>query len=77
MESLFVCAKMQTRPSKREMGANVPENERNKKQINDNYQYFDERLYGKRTVIERVNAWMDSCKALTTRYVMKQKRAIG
>lgn len=43
---------------KREMEANVPENERNKKQINDDYRYFDEQLYEQRTVIERANAWI-------------------
>lgn len=36
---------------------------------NDDYPYFkDEKLYKNRFVIERFNAWMDSFKAIATRY---------
>lgn len=61
---------------RREMEANVRENERNKKQSNDDYRHFDEQLYEQRTVIERANAWMDAFKALM-RHAMKQKPVIG
>ena len=34
----------------------------------EDYQYFDEELYKRRTVIERANAWLDSFKALLIRF---------
>lgn len=51
--------------------ANVDFNPRNNDNQNNNYVYFDEELYKKRTVIEQANAWLDSFKALLIRYETK------
>lgn len=51
--------------------ANIDFNPRNNANQNDNYVYFDEELYKKRTVIEQANAWLDSFKALLIRYETK------
>lgn len=51
--------------------ANIDFNPRNNDKQNDNYVYFDEELYKKRTVIEQANAWLDSFKALLIRYETK------
>lgn len=53
-----------------EIEANIAENPRNKKQV-DEYRYFDEELYKQRFVIERMNAWIDSFKALLIRFETK------
>jgi len=50
--------------------ANINRNERNKK-VQGQYRYFDELLYKRRFVIERMNAWMDSFKALLMRFEIK------
>lgn len=48
--------------------ANIRSNPRNKAKNTIDYQYFDEELYKRRTVIEHANAWMDSYKALLVRF---------
>lgn len=48
--------------------ANIYQNIRNKKQDSEEYRYFDEELYKRRFVIERMNAWLDSFKALLIRF---------
>lgn len=48
--------------------ANIKPNLRNKVENAIEYQYFDEELYKRRTVIEHANAWMDSCKSLLIRF---------
>ena len=55
----------------KETEANIAPNERNKKRLNDQYQYFDDLLYKRRMKIEHTNAWMDSFKALLVRYETK------
>ena len=47
---------------------NIKENPRNKRQADEQYVYFDEVLYRRRTRIEHANAWMDSFKALLVRF---------
>lgn len=59
-ELLTICAE-------KEIELNVKENRRNKKEC-DEYRYFDEELYKRRTKIEHANAWMDAFKALLIRY---------
>lgn len=51
--------------------ANIDFNPRNNANQNDNYVYFDEELYKRRTVIEQANAWLDSFKVLLIRYETK------
>ena len=48
--------------------ANIKPNRRNSKTLDYHYQYFDEELYKRRTVIEHANAWLDSYKALLVRF---------
>lgn len=48
--------------------ANIYQNIRNKKEASDEYCYFDEELYKRRFVIKRMNAWLDSFKALLVRF---------
>lgn len=48
--------------------ANIKENPRNKIKPDEQYRYFDEELYKRRTKIEHANAWMDSFKALIIRF---------
>jgi transposase len=55
----MVCEQKQIQP-------NIKSNPRNSQQ--EDYQYFDEELYKRRTVIERANAWLDSFKALLIRF---------
>lgn len=47
--------------------ANIDINERNQKQ-GGYHRYFDEELYKRRFVIERMNAWIDSFKSLLVRF---------
>ena len=55
--------------NEKQIEANIDINERNsKEQPSDKYVYFDELLYKKRFVIERMNAWIDSFKALLIRF---------
>lgn len=53
--------------------ANIVVNSRNSKTENQSieYQYFDEELYKRRTVIEHAKAWMDSFKSLLVRFKTK------
>ena len=44
--------------SEQNIEANIKENPRNKKKPDEQYQYFDEQLYKRRTKIEHANAWM-------------------
>ena len=57
----------------KEIHANININSRNSKieTQTTEYQYFDEELYKKRTLIEHANAWMDSFKALLIRFETK------
>lgn len=50
---------------------NIDFNPRNNRKQQNQYIYFDEELYKKRTVIEHANAWLDSFKALLVRYETK------
>ena len=55
--------------NEKQIEANIDINERNsKEQPSDKYVYFDELLYKRRFVIERMNAWIDSFKALLIRF---------
>ena len=47
--------------------ANIAPNLRNR-ETNRAYIYFDEKLFKRRNVIERVNAWMDSFRAWLIRF---------
>ena len=49
---------------------NIDINERNQKQPGY-FRHFDKELYKRRFVIERMNAWIDSFKALLIRYETK------
>jgi transposase len=52
-----------------EIEANIEVNNRNnKEEQSEDYVYFDEQLYKRRFVIERMNAWIDSFKALLIRF---------
>lgn len=53
-----------------EIQANIKTNPRNKIIANE-YVYFDELLYKRRTKIEHANAWMDAFKALLIRFETK------
>ena len=57
----------------KEIEANIDVNSRNNKTENQSteYQYFDEELYKRRTVIEHANAWLDTFKALLVRFETK------
>lgn len=54
-----------------EIEANIKANPRNTKKDEEEYQYFDNELYKKRTVIEHANACFDSYKALLVRFETK------
>jgi transposase len=54
--------------SEAEIEANIKINPRKGTSDTDEYLYFDEELYRRRTVIEHANAWIDSFKALLVRY---------
>ena len=53
--------------------ANIHHNTRNTQQLDEQYRYFDELLYKRRFVIERMNAWLDSFKALLIRFETRVK----
>ena len=63
----------------KEIHPNIDINPRNNKSENQStqYQYFDEELYKRRTVIEHANAWMDSFKALLLRFETKAKNWVA
>lgn len=54
----------------RQIECNIEVNDRNKKEEERSaqYVYFDDLLYKRRFVIERMNAWIDSFKALLIRF---------
>jgi transposase len=55
----------------RQIEANIEVNDRNTQQPSNEYVYFDDLLYKRRFVIERMNAWIDSFKALLIRFETK------
>jgi transposase len=68
-DSGFDAQKLREKCSEKQIEANIDINERNnKEQLPDKYVYFDELLYKRRFVIERMNAWIDSFKALLIRF---------
>lgn len=52
----------------KQIEANIAANERNRKGEPEAYVYFDGELYKQRFVIEKMNAWIDSFKALLVRF---------
>lgn len=67
-DSGFDAQSLREKCSEKQIEANIEVNERNKKEQSDQYVYFDELLYKRRFVIERMNAWIDSFKALLIRF---------
>jgi transposase len=67
-DSGFDAQTLRDQCSEKEIEANIAANERNNKEQADTYVYFDEELYKRRFVIERMNAWIDSFKALLIRF---------
>ena len=68
-DSGFDAQKLREKCREKQIEANIDINERNnKEQLPDKYVYFDELLYKRRFVIERMNAWIDSFKALLIRF---------
>ena len=59
--------------TEKEIEANIADNPRNREELSEQYQYFDEQLYKERFVIERTNAWLDGFKGLLIRYEKKVK----
>jgi len=57
---------------KKDLFANIDFNKRNGN-VSDREEIFDEKLYKRKFVIERMNAWIDSFKALLIRYETKEK----
>ncbi len=57
--------------SEKEIEANIKENPRGKKAPGEQFRYFDDELYKRRTKIEHANAWMDGFKALLVRFETK------
>jgi len=55
----------------KEIEVNIDKNQRNEKEPQDEYVYFDELLYKQRYVIEQTNAWLDGFKTLLVRYEVK------
>ncbi|HEY0055745.1 MAG TPA: IS5 family transposase [Pedobacter sp.] len=62
----FDCQTLRKVCQQKQIQPNIKNNPRNNPQ--EDYQYFDEELYKRRTVIERANAWLDSFKALLIRF---------
>jgi transposase len=68
-DSGFDAQTLREKCSEKQIEANIDINERNNKDpLPDKYVYFDELLYKRRFVIERMNAWIDSFKALLIRF---------
>ena len=61
----------------KEIELNVKPNKRNSKISTDQYRYFDDELYKRRTKIEHANAWLDAFKALLVRYETKAFTWLG
>lgn len=64
----FDAQELRTVCTEKEIEVNIASNPRNGAPLSETYQYFDERLYKERFVIERTNAWLDSFKALLIRF---------
>lgn len=69
-DSGFDTVVLQQQCSKKGIEANIDRNDRTQK-CQEQYRYFDELLYKRRFVIERMNAWIDSFKALLVRFETK------
>ena len=69
-DSGFDTVALQKQCSQKGIEANIDRNERNQK-VQEQYRYFDELLYKRRFVIERMNAWLDGFKALLIRFETK------
>ena len=69
-DSGFDTAALPQQCSQKGIEANIDRNERSQK-CQQQYRYFDELLYKRRFVIERMNAWIDSFKALLVRFETK------
>lgn len=67
-DSGFDAGNLQQACTEKQIEANIDINPRNNKQTGMTYRYFDEELYKRRFVIERMNAWLDSFKALLIRF---------
>ena len=67
-DSGFDAEVLRAKCSEKQIEANIAVNERNRKEDVETYVYFDEELYKKRFVIERMNAWIDSFKTLLVRF---------
>jgi transposase len=68
-DSGFDAQALRQKCADREIEANIEVNNRNnKEEQSEDYVYFDEQLYKRRFVIERMNAWIDSFKALLIRF---------
>lgn len=70
-DSGFDAAVLQQACTEKQIEANIDLNPRNNRQGSTEYRYFDEELYKRRFVIERMNAWLDSFKALLVRFETK------
>jgi transposase len=77
-DSGFDAQTLREKCSEKQIEANIEVNERNNKEepLWD-YLYFDELLYKRRFVIERMNAWIDSFKALLIRFETSVKAWMG
>lgn len=67
----FDCQQLQQICTEHDIELNAKQNKRNNKEQDEEYRYFDEELYKRRTKIEHANAWMDAFKALLIRYETK------
>jgi Transposase and inactivated derivatives len=73
-DSGFDAQVLREKCSEKQIEANIEVNERNnKEQQSDKYVCFDELLFKRRFVIERMNAWIDSFKALLIRFETSTK----
>jgi transposase len=70
-DSGFDAQSLRKQCSEKQIEANIECNDRNTQQQSAAYVYFDELLYKRRFAIERMNAWIDSFKALLIRFETK------
>ena len=70
-DSGFDAQALREQCSEKQIEANIAINERNRKEQPETYVYFDDELYKKRFVIERMNAWIDSFKIRLVRFETK------
>lgn len=64
----FDCKVLRVDCEQRDIQTNIAKNKRKEPQAEDDNTFFDEKLYKRRIVIERANAWIDSFKALLVRF---------